>query len=161
MAGHSRWEDIRRTTGERLEDQRQWAHVVLEGASLAELRQLVGLSQEALGKAIGVSQVEVGRSEKRDDPHLSTLRRYLRALGGELEVYARFGEGRLVPLRVGEEPSQADGADTEPRPGYRRVEAGGFQAVVPIEQAQYFELLPYARRVEYVKDLVSARPKKR
>jgi len=45
-----------------------------------------------------VSQIEVSRAERRTDHRVSTLRRYVQALGGDLVVSARFGR-RLIPLR--------------------------------------------------------------
>jgi transcriptional regulator with XRE-family HTH domain len=95
-----RFEDIRRSSPEQVKEHARWAPYAVNGATLAELRQLVGKTQEEMGQAMGVSGVEVGRFEKRNDVQLSTLNRYIAALGGELDVFARFGE-KLVPLKVG------------------------------------------------------------
>lgn len=43
-------------------------------------------------KAAAMTQAGVSVLEKRDDHLLSTLRRYIEALGGEIEVVARFGD---------------------------------------------------------------------
>jgi hypothetical protein len=43
-------------------------------------------------KAVKISQAELSRAEAREDHRLSTLRRYVEALGGEVEVIARFGD---------------------------------------------------------------------
>lgn len=94
------WEDARRSPPEVVAEHKRWAPFAVGGATLAELRQLVGMTQEQVGKAMGISGVEAGRMEKRPDVQVSTLRRFLGALGGELEVYARFGE-KLIPLRLG------------------------------------------------------------
>lgn len=58
---------------------------------LADLRDRKGVSQEALAEALEVSQANVSRIEHEDDVYLSTLRRYVGALGGQLEITARFG----------------------------------------------------------------------
>ncbi len=67
-------------------------------ATLQELRERAGKTQHDVALSSGVSQIEVSRAERRTDHKVSTLRRYVKALGGELLVYARFG-GRLVRLR--------------------------------------------------------------
>jgi len=66
-------------------------------ASLTNLRRVLGLSQKAVARALQASQPEVSRIERRADLHVSTLRRYIEALGGELELTARFPRG-VVPI---------------------------------------------------------------
>ncbi len=66
--------------------------------SLRELRQLAGATQVDVAKALGIDQGQLSRFERREDRLLSTLRRYVEALGGELEVVAVVGDKR-VPLR--------------------------------------------------------------
>lgn len=70
----------------------------MEARTLQELRTTVGKTQRQVGTSAGVSQIEVSRAEHRTDHRVSTLRRYVDALGGELVVFARFGD-RLIPLR--------------------------------------------------------------
>ena len=64
--------------------------------SLGGLRQACDITQPAVAAAMGVSQPRVAKVEaaslEETDPKLSTLVRYLAALGGELEIRARFGE---------------------------------------------------------------------
>lgn len=52
---------------------------------------LLGVPQTELAARTGLDQPEVSRLERRPDHLVSTLRRYVEALGGELEVTARFG----------------------------------------------------------------------
>jgi transcriptional regulator with XRE-family HTH domain len=68
---------------------------------LQELRRARQLSQEALAEALGASQPEVSKIEHRTDLYVSTLRRYVEAMGGELEITARFPEGtvRIIQFR--------------------------------------------------------------
>jgi Helix-turn-helix domain len=66
--------------------------------TLRELRARAGKTQDDVATSSGVSQIEVSRAESRSDHRVSTLRRYVKALGGDLIVFARFG-GRLIPLR--------------------------------------------------------------
>jgi predicted XRE-type DNA-binding protein len=57
---------------------------------LAQLREAHALSQAALGDILRVEQPAVAKLEKRADMYISTLRRFIRAMGGELEIVARF-----------------------------------------------------------------------
>lgn len=61
------------------------------GLRLAELRRERGLSQAQVAAALGISQSDVSKLERRGDVRLSTLRRYVSALGGTLRVSADFG----------------------------------------------------------------------
>jgi hypothetical protein len=66
--------------------------------NLRELRQAAGKTQEQVARVTKMKQSELSRAEPRQDHLLSTLRRYVKGLGGELEVVARVGE-RVVRLR--------------------------------------------------------------
>lgn len=66
---------------------------------LRELREASGKTQEELAEALKKAQSEISRIESRSDYRLSTLQRYVAALGGELEVVANFGN-RRVRLRA-------------------------------------------------------------
>lgn len=61
-----------------------------ELATLKDLRQAVAQTQEELAAALGVGQDTISRLEKRSDMLLSTLRRYVEAMGGKLELVAKF-----------------------------------------------------------------------
>jgi hypothetical protein len=64
--------------------------------ALAELRQARRRSQQELARALKVKQPAVAKLEKRTDMYVSNLRRYVEALGGELEITAKFPEGKVV-----------------------------------------------------------------
>ena len=68
----------------------------MEAMLLAEVRKQLGFTQTAVAKAMGVSQSALSQLESQDDLQLSTLRRLVRALGGELDVIARFGKRSIV-----------------------------------------------------------------
>lgn len=57
---------------------------------LSRLRQRFGISQVELAIRLKVSQPYIAQLEKQDDMRLSTLKRHIEALGGELELVARF-----------------------------------------------------------------------
>ena len=65
---------------------------------LHELRQARGLSQKMLAEVLHVQQPSIAKIEKRTDMYLSTLRSHIEAMGGELEVIARFPDG-VVKIR--------------------------------------------------------------
>jgi ribosome-binding protein aMBF1 (putative translation factor) len=68
---------------------------LLKEMPLAELRRARGLSQEALAKVLGVKQSSVSKLERRTDMYISSLRSHIKAMGGELEIIARFPDGEL------------------------------------------------------------------
>lgn len=62
---------------------------------LRAMRELLGKTQVDVAKAADMDQSEVSKAERRKDHLLSTLRRYVAALGGEVEVIAKFGNKRF------------------------------------------------------------------
>jgi predicted transcriptional regulator len=62
---------------------------------LNELRRARGISQETLAKALHVKQPHVARMEKRTDIYISTLRATIEAMGGSLDIVARFPDGKV------------------------------------------------------------------
>jgi predicted transcriptional regulator len=67
--------------------QRLYAQHV-EQMALNELREALELTQEQLAELMKVSQVAISRMERRPDMYVSTLRRVIEAMGGELEIRA-------------------------------------------------------------------------
>lgn len=63
---------------------------------LHELREMVGKTQEEVAALAEQTQSQLSRFENRDDHLLSSLRRYVEALGGELEVVAVVGNKRVT-----------------------------------------------------------------
>jgi transcriptional regulator with XRE-family HTH domain len=62
---------------------------------LHELRRARELSQEHLAREMNQGQSAISRLERRTDMYISTLRRYVQALGGELDIIARFPDGSV------------------------------------------------------------------
>ncbi|POF40114.1 transcriptional regulator [Pseudomonas laurylsulfativorans] len=62
---------------------------------LHELRQAQALSQDTLARTLHVNQAAIAKMERRTDMYISTLRNYIRAMGGELEIIATFPEGQV------------------------------------------------------------------
>jgi predicted transcriptional regulator len=99
------WKDIRAeaiATG-RLDERR-----IAEGTArllaevrahrLAEIRESSGLNQTDVANRLGVSQSRVSRIERGDTAHteIATVRAYVGALGGEVEIVAKFGDERVT-----------------------------------------------------------------
>jgi transcriptional regulator with XRE-family HTH domain len=62
---------------------------------LQELRRARHLSQEQLAEILHVRQATISKLERRTDMYISTLRSYIQAMGGDLEITARFPDGEI------------------------------------------------------------------
>ncbi len=62
---------------------------------LSEVRQLAGKSQQEVAQTLGMKQPSLSKLEKQGDMQISTLQKIVKALGGELEVLARFPKGMV------------------------------------------------------------------
>lgn len=71
-------------------------------AALHELRVAMGFTQKQLAGALGMTQPGVSRIEGQADLLLSTLRSYVEAIGGELDLCARFGDNVVHITSLGE-----------------------------------------------------------
>ena len=71
------------------------ALAMLAEMPLNELRQARGLSQKMLADVLHVQQPSIAKMERRTDMYLSTLRSHIEAMGGQLEVVARFPDGAV------------------------------------------------------------------
>lgn len=67
---------------------RQRSQQLEQSLKLAELRQSSKLNQKQLAELMGVSQANVSKVENGKDVHLSTLQKYVSALGGEIQITA-------------------------------------------------------------------------
>lgn len=67
---------------------------------LKVLRTLRKFSQQTLAKSMGTSQGEISRIEKRKDMHVSTLRSYIKAIGGEVVILAKFPNEEAVQITI-------------------------------------------------------------
>jgi transcriptional regulator with XRE-family HTH domain len=74
------------------------AQLLAEEMTLQELRQARKMTQVRMAKALGISQEGVSRLEKRSDLLLSTLRKTVEAMGGNLSLVAEFPDRDPVLL---------------------------------------------------------------
>lgn len=104
MAVH-KWSDVRGRKAPEVEAQIEQAKSDIRRAMrLADVRRAREMTQVTLAEAMGVPQGEVSKIERRQDVYLSTLRRFIEAMGGELVLAARFPDEEL-PISLGDEMS--------------------------------------------------------
>ena len=68
--------------------------------SLQALRERVGRTQGEVARRVSMTQSQLSRVEARHDHLTSTLRKYIRALGGRIEVVAIVKGTRIVLRNV-------------------------------------------------------------
>ncbi len=68
---------------------------LLEEMPLQELRQARDLTQQEVAKTLKIEQAAVSKMENQADMYISTLRRIIAAMGGELDIIANFPEGAV------------------------------------------------------------------
>jgi DNA-binding XRE family transcriptional regulator len=102
MKKYKAWSDIKRETmsPERIARVRRDAQAELRAMTLRELREEAGMTQVELAELAESTQAALSRIERREDNPIATLRRYVEALGGELEVVAVLGNKRVKLLGV-------------------------------------------------------------
>ena len=81
---------------------------------LNELRVARKLTQERLAKLLRIKQASVSKLERRADMYVSTLRDFISAMGGELEITARFPEGeiRITQFHMDSKAAASRGANS-------------------------------------------------
>ena len=68
---------------------------LIQEMPLHELRRARGLSQQALADMLHVQQPSIAKLERRTDMYISSLRSHIEAMGGELEIVAKFPDGTV------------------------------------------------------------------
>jgi len=98
----STWQEIktRKFSPEQLRQLDDSIEQELLEMDLRALREAAGLTQEELAQRVAVTQSQLSKLERREDYRLSTLRRYVTALGGQLEIVAVV-DGKRIRLSQG------------------------------------------------------------
>ena len=102
MTGHQKWAIIRErlrddpAANERYEALRRATE---DAVRLGQLRETRDMTQAQVAQALGSSQANVSKLERRGDLYLSTLTEYVEALGGRLELRAIFPD-QVVTINV-------------------------------------------------------------
>lgn len=71
---------------------------------LGDVREMNGQTQRQLAAAIGIKQPSLAKLEKQEDIQVSTLRKIIHALGGEVEIFAKFPKGTVQIVQFGKPP---------------------------------------------------------
>ncbi len=74
------------------------AQILAEDLTLRELRKAHHKTQTQVAKTLGMSQDQISRLEQRSDLLLSTLRKFVEGMGGQLSLVAEFPNHRPVRL---------------------------------------------------------------
>jgi DNA-binding XRE family transcriptional regulator len=91
--------------------------------SLQALRRAAGKAQAAIAAALNIKQPSVSKIEKQTDMYLSTLRSYVEAIGGELDLIVRLPSRRAMHLRQLGELLSASAKGRPRRPAARSAPA--------------------------------------
>jgi DNA-binding XRE family transcriptional regulator len=90
------WKEIRKNLGSEREARiKDRVRDEVARLSLNQLREARSLTQTSLAELLGIPQGGVSRLERRADMYVSTLRNYIRAMGGELKITAVFPNGAV------------------------------------------------------------------
>ena len=92
--------------------ERRTEELIAEEMTLQQLRQAQKRTQVELAKVLGIAQKQISKIEERTDMHISTLRRQVEAMGGTLELVARFPDRAPVMLTGLETGERAEGKRT-------------------------------------------------
>ena len=88
------WREVRKNLGPERETRiKARVREEIGRLSLNQLREARSLTQTSLAELLGIPQGGVSRLERRTDMYVSTLRNYIRAMGGELRITAVFPNG--------------------------------------------------------------------
>lgn len=89
--------------------------LIAEDMTLRELRKAREYSQETLAEILGMRQGDLSKFERRADAYLSTIRRYVEAMGGRLELVASFPNCPPVKIiHIGDWEEVSDESTEEP-----------------------------------------------
>lgn len=85
--------------------------LIAEERSLREIRKAREYSQVTLSEILGMNQGDLSKFERRTDAYLSTIRRYVEAMGGTLELIATFPD--TGPVKIANLGDLGDDLDEE------------------------------------------------
>lgn len=106
--------------------ERRYRELKDEVESLQQLRRAAGKAQIDVAAVLKIKQPSVSKIEKQTDLYLSTLRTYVEALGGELDLVVRLPSRRAVRIRqlgqiVGDQAPPRRSRRAKPRAAQRRA----------------------------------------
>ncbi len=95
-----------------------------DALALGRLREARGTTQVEPAGVLGVTQANVSRIEHQDDLYLSTLREYVEALGGRLQIAAIFDDQTILLTPPGLQPDAGERPATVREPDQRDRQEG-------------------------------------
>jgi len=95
---HRTWQEIKteKFTPDQLQEIDTAVEQELLEMDLRTLREAIGLTQDELAQRINTTQSQLSKMERREDHRISTVRRYVTALGGQLEIVAIVDGKRIL-----------------------------------------------------------------
>jgi transcriptional regulator with XRE-family HTH domain len=101
------------------------AELIAEEMSLRDLRKARKLTQARVAKALGITQDGVSRLEKRSDLLISTLRKTVKAMGGDVRILAEFPDRAPVLLSELSEDDPPRKSSRRHAPALHRIASRG------------------------------------
>ena len=96
MSGHKNFSQLRSGLSPDSQTRAEQKTAVLRAEMpLHDIREAMRLTQVQLGESLGVEQPAIAKMEKRTDMYVSTVRRFIEAMGGELHITATFPQGSV------------------------------------------------------------------
>lgn len=74
------------------------AEQMTQEMALSDLRAVLDLTQEHLAAKLHINQAAISKMERRTDMFVSTLRQFIEAMGGELEIRALLPRGKVIVI---------------------------------------------------------------
>lgn len=90
---------------------RRSEELLAEYATLRQVREARDRSQEAIAATLNINQAAVSKLERRTDMYVSSLRKLIQAMGGELDIVARFPD--RPPIHITQFQDLDDGLDND------------------------------------------------
>ena len=91
MSGHHSFNKLKKSMSNHSKEQVQNKLKLLHREmALAEVRKAMSLTQVDMAEMLHIKQAALARLENRTDMYISSLKKYIEALGGELDIVARF-----------------------------------------------------------------------
>jgi len=84
------------------------AQEILKEINLRELRQAFALTQQQLAATLKINQAAISKMESQSDMYLSTLRRFLEAMGAHLIIVAQFPDGEVIINQFTQKDDQSE-----------------------------------------------------
>ena len=103
MSGHHPFNNLKKAMSSHSKERVQTKLKVLHREmALAEVRKAMSLTQVDVAEMLHIKQAALARLENRTDMYISSLKKYIAALGGELDIVARFpgGDVHIQNLRA-------------------------------------------------------------